>query len=145
MTPLQDCAFIYTHRVTWGEMDAFNHVNNTVYFRYFEHARIGHFAAVGVMEIMEREQLGPILAETRCRFRRPLTFPDTLTIGVKIKELGEDRFTHVYLIHSEKLDAIAAEGEGKIVFFDYKAGRKHPLPQKLYDRLAAAAVSPDST
>lgn len=134
---LNDCALVYTHTVTWGEMDAFGHVNNTEYFRYFEHARIAHFNHIGMLEHMQRHQCGPILGETRCRFKIPLTHPDTVHIGVRVDNLGTDRFTHVYTVVSERHNAIAAEGDGKIVYYDYRSNCKTALPDTLYERLQA--------
>lgn len=134
---LKDCPLIYTHKVTWGEMDAFNHVNNTEYFRYFEHARLAHFQQLGLTDLKESKNLGPILAETRCRFKAPLAFPDTLHIGVSVKDVGDDRFTHVYTVVSEKLNCVAAEGDGKIVFYDYNAGCKAKLPDTIRQTLLA--------
>ncbi|MEL7399512.1 MAG: thioesterase family protein [Pseudomonadota bacterium] len=128
---LQDCTFVYTHVVTWGEMDAFGHVNNTEYFRYFEHARIAHFGAIGMLAYMDEHNCGPILGETRCRFKIPLTHPDTVHIGVKVENLAEDHFTHVYTVVSERYNAIAAEGDGKIVYYDYNSNGKTALPAVL--------------
>ena len=55
--------------VIWGDMDAFQHVNNTIYFRWFETARIRYFEEIGFLEHLEATGVGPILAETSCRFR----------------------------------------------------------------------------
>jgi len=121
--------------VAWGEMDAFGHVNNIVYFRYFESARIAYFEKVGYLEVMERTGVGPILASTRCDFKRALTFPDRIAVGARVREMGEDRFWMEYRIISEKLKRIAAEGEGLIVSFDYKHGRKAPIPTEVRRRI----------
>jgi len=59
--------------VAWGEMDAFQHVNNIVYLRYFESPRIAYFERLSFLEVMEQTGVGPILAETHCRYRRSLT------------------------------------------------------------------------
>jgi len=121
--------------VAWGEMDAFGHVNNIVYFRYFESARIAYFEKVGYLGVMEETSIGPILASTRCDFKRALTFPDRIAVGARVREMGEDRFWMEYRIISEKLKRIAAEGEGLIVSFDYKHGRKAPIPPEVRRRI----------
>ncbi len=117
-------------RVAWGEMDAFAHLNNTVYFRYFESARIAYFEG---MEILTKggsvAGVGPILASTSCRFRAPVTYPDQLQVGARVSELGGDRFTMEYAVWSEKLERMAATGEGVIVSYDYAAGAKVDLPE----------------
>jgi acyl-CoA thioester hydrolase len=115
--------------VAWGDMDAFGHVNNTMFFRYFESARIRYLDAIGFRgEGSERGQ-GPILASTQCRFRRPLVFPDTVLTGARVAELGTDRFTHEYRIVSRSLGEIAAEGSGVVVAYDYGARSKCPIPE----------------
>ncbi len=59
--------------VAWGEMDALNHVNNAVYFRYFETARLDYFSHISLMEDMAVTNIGPVLGETYCRYRLPVT------------------------------------------------------------------------
>ncbi|MEE3266619.1 MAG: acyl-CoA thioesterase, partial [SAR324 cluster bacterium] len=98
--------------VIWGDMDSFQHVNNVIYFRYFESARIQYFEAVGLMEIVEQLGVGPILGSTSCRYRTPLTYPDTVYVGAKITEMHEKRFTMEYLIVSEQHPETVAEGSG---------------------------------
>lgn len=117
--------------VAWGEMDALGHVNNVVYFRYFETARIHYFARAGFTPQDRADSIGPILASVSCRFRRPLTFPDTVTVGVRVTAIAPDRLTVHQRIVSQKLGVIAAEGEGVIVSYDYRAGRKAPLPPEV--------------
>ena len=91
--------------VAWGEMDAFQHVNNIVYFRYFESARITYFERTGLIAYMEQNGIGPILASTQCKFKFPLTYPDTVRVGVRVGDLGEDRFTMYYRVVSRAISA----------------------------------------
>src|SRR5688500_1058130 len=105
--------------VAWGEMDAFAHVNNTVYFRWFESARIAYFDRVAFREPALNGGIGPILASTQCRFRRPLSYPDTVRVGARVSELGVDRFTMEYRVVSVSSGALAAEGFGVVVAYDY--------------------------
>jgi len=123
--------------VAWGDMDAFRHVNNVVYLRWFETARIALFEAVGWRHTLEASGVGPILARTSCVFRAPVTFPDTIWVGARIEDLGVDRFTMIYRVVSKGLDRIAAEGDGRIVSFDYAKGRKAPLPEAIRAALIA--------
>ena len=136
---LADYPVVYTHKVTWGEMDAYQHVNNTQYFRYFENVRISHFEALGADALYEAEQLGFIVGEIRCRFKFPLTYPDTIHIGAKVTQLQSDRFIHLYTVVSEQHNAIAAEGDAKVVFYDYKVNSKSPFPPALMQKLEAQA------
>ncbi len=121
----------------WGDMDAFGHVNNTVFFRYFEIARIELLIRIAFREGAMNGGVGPILASTSCRFRRPLAFPDTVRVGTRATEIGEDRFTMEYRLVSTAQAAVAAEGEGVVVAYDYGAGAKARLPAEVRARLEA--------
>ena len=123
--------------VAWGQMDAFAHVNNTVYFRWFEDARIMLFERVGWLEAMEQTRVGPILARTQCVFKRPLTYPDTVHIGARVQDLAADRFTMSYRIASHEQQAIVAEGDARIISYDYSANAKAPIPDGVRAALAA--------
>jgi acyl-CoA thioester hydrolase len=127
--------------VAWGDMDAFGHVNNVVYFRYFESARIACFEAVDYMASAAHSGLGPILAATDCRFRIPLEYPDTVTAGARIGDIGTDEFMMHYLVFSRRHQRVAAEGSGRIVSYDYRNKCKAPLPEQLAARLAALGKS----
>lgn len=115
--------------IAWGEMDSMGHVNNIVYFRYFESARLAYFERVGFLSEMKRSGVGPILASTRCDFRQPLTYPDRIWVGTSAGELGDDRFLMRYRIVSESLERVAAEGDGLIVAYDYRGLKRASLPE----------------
>ena len=123
--------------LNWGDMDAYQHINNAVYFRYFESVRIAYFGAIEIMGVMETTGVGPILAETRCRFRIPLTFPDTVSVGARVSALAAEGFMMQYAVASQRHEKIAAEGDGRIVTIDYAGGGKAPLPDAVRDRIQA--------
>jgi len=121
--------------VAWGDMDAFGHVNNTVFFRYFESARIRYLDAIAFRGEGADRGTGPILASTQCRFRRPLAYPDVVLTGARIAELGADRFPHEYRIVSRTLNEIAAEGSGVVVAYDYGQRSKCAIPAAVRARI----------
>ncbi len=123
--------------VAWGDMDAMQHVNNTVYFRYFESGRIAYFERLELMAQMKETGVGPILGSASCRFKFPLTYPDTISVGVRVTEMGQDRFTMAFRVVSHRHQRVAAEGDGLIVVYDYRAGRKAPIPQEVRARIQA--------
>ena len=125
---------INEQRVAWGEMDAYGHVNNTVYFRYFENARLEYFRRLGWADAARPAGIGPILHSTQCRFRKPLEWPDSIAVGARVPKVEADRFTIEHLIVSDKLGT-AAEGWGIIVTFDYAAGTKAAVPDDLRRRI----------
>lgn len=119
----------------WGDMDAFGHINNIMYFRFFENARIAYFQKIAMYDEIKRSGIGPILKSTACTFRVPLVFPDTITVGAKVSEVKVDRFTMNYAIYSHHYQKIAAEGEGVVVSFNYHRNEKAPLPAKVADAI----------
>ena len=123
--------------VAWGEMDAFGHVNNIVYLRYFESARIAYFEKLGTLETMAATGIVPILAETRCRYKFPLTYPDTVAVAARTVELAAERFLMHYRVVSHRHEKVAAEGDARVVSYDYNAGQKAPLPQVIMDKIRA--------
>jgi acyl-CoA thioester hydrolase len=134
---LPDYPVTVTRSVQWGDMDAFQHVNNIRYFRYFEDVRIAYFEEAGIAAATGLpEGVGPILAETSCRFKAPLSYPDTLTLGARVEEVGEDRLHVRHAIYSEKLGRIAAEGRALIVSFDYAKQHKAPVPDAWREAVA---------
>lgn len=128
--------------IAWGDMDAFGHVNNTVFFRYFESARIAYLDRLEFRGADGGPGIGPILASTQCRFRRPLAYPDTVLIGARVSLLGEDRFTHEYRLVSRALNEIAAEGSGIVVAYDYGARAKCAIPTAVRARIEALEGAP---
>ncbi len=122
--------------VQWGEMDAYGHVNNAVFFRYFETARIAYLERCGFVESYDRERVGAILHSTQCRYWRPLFYPDTVSVGARAEAVEEDRFSMRYRIVSDAQAEVAADGAGLIVSFDYRARRKTPLPPRVRELIA---------
>lgn len=140
-SPLPTMPVIVRFPVHWGEMDAFGHVNNVTYFRYLETSRIAYFDAIGYREAMARDGIGPILAATSCRFRRPLTYPDELIVGARVSEVGDCHFTMKHSIWSTRLGTVAATGEGSLVNYDYNAGEKASLSDTIRAAIADLEAS----
>jgi acyl-CoA thioester hydrolase len=121
--------------VAWGDMDAYEHVNNIMYFKYFESVRISYFEKIDFMEVKKRTGIGPILASTQCRFKIPLTYPDLVTVGAKVDTIEKDRFIMKYAIISRKHNKLAAIGEGVLVTFDYQNNKKALIPDEVRKRI----------
>jgi len=119
----------------WGEMDSYGHANNTIYFRWFESARMEYFRRVGWWTVEKECGVGPILHSTQARFRAPLEWPDEVEVMTRAVDLQEDRFDMLYVVRSRKLDRVACEGSGLIVSFDYRAQAKAPLPEPVRRRI----------
>lgn len=115
--------------VAWGDMDAFRHVNNTVYLRWFESARIAYFENVGLIEY---DATGPILARASVDYRRAVAYPDTVTVAATVVRFGTTSFEMRYRATSRaQAGAVVAEGDSIIVLFDYASSTKVPLDERL--------------
>lgn len=124
--------------VQWGDMDAFAHVNNVVYLRWFESARIAFFRATGVLARMDTERIGPILARSTIDYRIAVEFPDEVVASATALKLGTTSFTMGLRLESKRHGGkIAAEGENVIVMLDYRTQQKVPLWDELRRSIAA--------
>jgi acyl-CoA thioester hydrolase len=123
--------------VSWGDMDALQHVNHTVYFRYFLNGRVSYLENIKALNSMEETGVGLILASIQCRFKIPLTYPDKLLVGTKAEKILKDRIFIKQALVSTKYNRTAAEAESLLVAFDYKKNQKAILPkdfmQKIHD------------
>ena len=128
--------------VAWGEMDAFQHVNNIVYFRYFESGRIAYFERAAWTASERTGGIGPILASVACRFKFPLTFPDRVLVGTRVDTIEDDRFTMHHRVVSTRHQRVAAEGEGVVVAYNYLANCKAQLPATVRAQIAALEQPP---
>jgi len=121
--------------VLWGEMDAFGHVNNVVFFRYLESARVAYFEKINFIGRLDSDNIGPILASTQCKFKIPLIYPDKISVGARVSEIQEDRFVMEYLVVSHTHQAIAAEGDAVVVSFNYRESKKVLVPRDVKKRI----------
>lgn len=127
---LQGYPVVIETPLAWGEMDAFQHVNNVVYFRYLENARIVYFDKLQVMSLKEKTGIGPIMASQQCRYKMQLVYPDTVSVGTRIVDIQEKQFTMQYVIVSQKMNRVAAEGECLIAYFDYNKNKRATIPDE---------------
>lgn len=143
---LSSFAVIKKVDVRWGDMDAFNHVNNVVYIQYFETVRVAHllhlknhvpadssFDAAAFMEgpTSSSAGVGPILASTSCKYLCPVQYPDELLVGSKVERIDGDRFFMKYAVWSTTLERLCAVGDGLVVTYDYETQSKCPVPPAL--------------
>jgi acyl-CoA thioester hydrolase len=121
-------------KMRWADMDALGHMNNTVYFRCLEQARISWFDGLGI-DYANRNQ-APILGSVSCRFRIPIVYPADLVISLYARHPRNSSFVLSSAISDEKQpERVYAIGEAVMVWIDLTDGRSRPLPQWLRLRL----------
>ena len=128
---LHDFNIVEEIPVQWGDMDARGHVNNTVYFRYFESSRIALFHSLNVYEEMEASGDAPILVYTHCNFKAPITYPDTIYVGAKITSIEDSKVRITHSMVSKNLNREVAEGEALVVWYNYHNQKKEIISEKL--------------
>ncbi|MFT7588069.1 MAG: acyl-CoA thioester hydrolase [Limisphaerales bacterium] len=119
--------------IVWGEMDAFSHVNNTVYFRYFENGRIDYFAK---LDILNQNGEGPILAHTQCQYVRALIYPDEIEIGTRVSKISNTSFKMDNAVWSKSF-GLAAYSSSIIVLINYKTGEKIKVSDEFKQKVNA--------
>ena len=116
--------------IRWGDMDAMGHVNNTVYFRYMEVARLDWLFRIGGQP--DPTGTGPVIVNAFCNFIRQLEFPGEVLARHYVTNPGRSSFdTYITLARSDDPDTIYAEGGAKTVWTDFKAQKSVPLPDRV--------------
>jgi len=133
--PLGDYPVVVELPVLWGHMDAFQHVNNVIYFRYFETARIAYGDKIDIYKHLREDNIGPILASTSCNFLKPLRYPDTIHIGCRTTRLTDSEIDQEYALFSLQLQKLAAVGSARIVAYDYSILKRATFPRALIQRI----------
>lgn len=115
--------------VRWGDLDAFGHVNNTLYLRYIEEARFQWMASKGVPIGGESY---PVVVTIGCTFLRPVFYPETLRVDCYIAEPGRSSFMAYYKIYTAaQPDKPTAESYSKIVWVASETGKSVPMPESV--------------
>ena len=108
-------------------MDAIGHMNNVAYFQYRETVRTHYLKRVEVTHPNEQNGIGLLRAETRCRFFKPLSLRDQLSIQCGVVKTGNTSFHMHFKIHS-KTAGLAAEADSVQVMYDDNEQQKTPIP-----------------
>ena len=121
--------------IRWGDMDAIGHVNNTVYFRYFEIIRIAWFDKVGCTPDPNGE--GPVIVDAFCNFHRQLEYPGDIIAKHYVANAGRSSFdTFLTLERSDEPGVIYASGGAKTVWTNFPKQKSAPMPDWLRELIA---------
>ena len=120
--------------IAWSDLDALGMVNNVLFYRYFERARFEYYARLGMAPGSLVGNIGPVMAFSSCRYFASLTFPDTITVGARVREVKTTSFVMEFAIESGKAGR-AALGETVIVMVEYGTGRKVPIPEEIREAI----------
>lgn len=121
--------------IRWGDMDAMGHVNNAVYFRYLEQARIEWFSEAGCEP--DPEGAGPVIINAHCTFIRQLRYPGEIEIRTYVGGPGRSSFeTYQEIRRTDAPEVLCSEGGAKVVWVDFPSEKSAPLPERVRALLA---------
>ena len=124
-------------KVNWGDMDALGHVNHSVYAKWMETVRMMYFSEIGMMNLYDDSNIGPILARIEIDYELPIVFPDVVTVSTSVSRIGNSSFDMRYKIESLSNNGkSAATGSVVCVVLDYSSGMPHKIPLKLRESIA---------
>jgi acyl-CoA thioester hydrolase len=125
-------AFVHTERVRFGDLDAMRHLNNVVFLRYFETARIAYIRQLLPSHDPahpEAEKFGLIFAECHINYRSPVYFDENVAVECSVGEVRRSAFQVNFTMRVG--ERLAAEGYGWLVGYDYVTEKATPLPERL--------------
>lgn len=130
---LSDYPLHFQQTVAWGDMDAFGHVNNVMYYRYFESARIEYLEQFNIFNY----EVITVISKSDCRYLSPVFYPDQLVVATRVEEIRNSAMRMRYTLFSQSQNKVVADGEAVIVVLDAKTNGKVAIPdafkQKVID------------
>jgi acyl-CoA thioester hydrolase len=139
-TTIRRLAHVERLPIRWGDMDAMGHVNNTVYFRYMEQARISWFDAL-VPEAETWKDTGIVIVNAACHYRRPITYPGTVEVRLLIGRIGGSSVATYYELRVDDDPEPYASGEAVVVFVSMATQKPTRIPDDMRARLEGVGTA----
>ncbi|EKS72965.1 MULTISPECIES: thioesterase family protein [Caballeronia] len=133
-TTRADYAHFLPISTRWSDNDVYGHINNVVYYSYFDTVVNEYLLRAGVLDFSEGATIG-LVVETRCNFFAPVVFPEPIEAGLRVEKLGNTSVRYEVAIFTQGADEAAAQGHFVHVYVDRVTRRPVPLPAPLVDAL----------
>ena len=127
-----------TIETRWADNDAYGHVNNTVYYQFFDTAVNRRLVEAGALDIGNSDVIG-LVVETQCTYFSSVSFPDLVTVGLKVLHLGNSSVRYEIAVFRNEQDEASAVGEFVHVYVDRKTNRPVPIPTNVREVLVPLA------
>lgn len=128
---LSQYPIILEQNVAWGDMDAFGHVNNVMYYRYIESSRILYFQHLKTYQ----QGVLTVIASNQCKYLKPVFYPDVLKVAARVDELRNSAVRMHYVLYSEAQKEIVATAEAVVVFVDPVEMKKTFIPKQIRESI----------
>lgn len=125
----------------WMDNDVYGHVNNVVYYSYFDTVVNRYLLSEGVLDIQAGETIG-LVVETHCQFFSPLSFPETVHAGLRVAKIGTSSARYEIGLFSDHADRAAAQGYFVHVYVDRQSRRPAPIPAPMRAALERISATP---
>lgn len=116
-----------TLRIDWSELDVFGHVNNVMFMKYVQAARLHYVEEIGLMELYRSVHIGFMVAETTCRFKKPLHFPGMVNLLTKQVSTGNTSFVLEHHVTNDDKETVAIATDALVVY-DFTKHEKCLIP-----------------
>lgn len=123
-----------TLRIDWSELDVFGHVNNVMFMKYVQAARLHYAESIGLMELYRTGNIGFMVAETTCRFKKPLHFPGRVNLLTRQVSTGNTSFVLEHHITDDEKEIVAIATDALVVY-DFTKQEKCPIPPAVKQRM----------
>ena len=114
----------------WMDNDAYGHINNAVYYSFFDTAVNRYLIEHNVLDVLKSEIIGLVI-ETQCKYFSPIVFPDLIHVGLKVTHLGKSSVKYEVAIFKNEDDIASAVGHFVHVYVDRKTNKSTPIPQNV--------------
>lgn len=122
--------------VRWRDMDTNNHVNSSIFFTYFEIARMQYFRDIGLMGLKKPGIEGPAVVSNTCNYRQQVKEVTELDAGVRATEVRRRSFVIEYELYFKDSETLVADGNTVMAWIDYQTGKAIELPEALQQGIA---------
>jgi len=121
-------------RIDWSELDVFGHVNNVAFNKYAQASRLNYVDTIGLMELYKTQNIGFMVAETNCQFKKELLFPGNIHIQTKIEFVKNTSFCLVHIMTNDNGELVAI-AKDVLVVFDFIKKEKELIPYFVKEKM----------
>ncbi|TGK34875.1 acyl-CoA thioesterase [Leptospira gomenensis] len=128
--------YSYNQKVSWGDMDAFGHVNHVVYAKYFENARADYFTDLKLWESPDRpSEGGPVITHIEVGYRKQVRYPESLAITMQVDSVSSRSFKISCTMWNDS-DECVSTASGEFIWFNFATQKPMLVPESFRNLFA---------